>query len=66
MLLVITFNSNMDSITELTQMITVRPLQPEEHKKMITCILKLTELVKIAEDTIAKKRAMDFCPPWGR
>ena len=49
----------MESISELTQMITVRPLQPEEHKKMLSCILKLTELVKIAEETIAKKKARE-------
>lgn len=55
---------------QLTQLVTVRPLKPEEHEIMMKSVLKLTELVKIAEAAIAKKeseaQAEYMTPPWNR
>jgi hypothetical protein len=60
----------MDAIMQLTQLVTVRPLKPEEHEIMMKSVLKLTELVKIAEAAIAKKeseaQAEYMTPPWNR
>jgi hypothetical protein len=56
----------MDTIMKLTQLITVRQLTPEEHQTMMTCTIKLTELIKIAEEAILKKQREDEAPPWGR
>ena len=56
----------MDAIMKLTQLITVRQLTPEEHQTMKTCTIKLTELIKIAEEAILKKQREDEAPPWSR
>lgn len=56
----------MDAIMKLTQLITVRQLTSEEHQTMMTCTIKLTELIKIAEEAILKKQREDEAPPWSR
>lgn len=60
----------MDAIMKLTQLITVRQLTPEEHQIMMSSTIKLTELVKIAEEAILKKERKEenemMTPPWNR
>lgn len=60
----------MDAIMKLTQLITVRQLTPDEHHTMMSCTLKLTELIKIAEAAILKKEREAqnemMNPPWNR
>ena len=55
---------------KLTQLITVRQLTPEEHQTMMSSTIKLTELVKIAEEAILKKKRKEenemMTPPWNR
>ena len=55
---------------KLTQLITVRQLTPEEHQIMMSSTIKLTELVKIAEESILKKKRKEenemMTPPWNR
>lgn len=60
----------MDALMKLTQLITVRQLTPEEHQTMMSSTIKLTELVKIAEEAILKKKRKEenemMTPPWNR
>lgn len=60
----------MDALMKLTQLITVRQLTPEEHQIMMSSTIKLTELVKIAEESILKKKRKEenemMTPPWNR
>ena len=56
----------MDAIMKLMQLITVRQLTPEEHQTVVRCVIKLTELIKIAEEAILKKKREDEAPPWSR
>lgn len=60
----------MDALMKLTQLITVRQLTPEEHQIMMSSTIKLTELVKIAEEAILKKKRKEenemMTPPWNR
>ena len=60
----------MDALMKLTQLITVRQLTPEEHQIMMSSTIKLTELEKIAEEAILKKKRKEenemMTPPWNR
>ena len=60
----------MDAIMKLTQLITVRQLTSDEHQIMMSSTIKLTELVKIAEEAILKKKRREenemMTPPWNR